>query len=187
MNRLSRHRFVPPLIYVALNLALAVNAEPSAEDAAPNQSPPPELERIASAVGVWDITASYRSNPNARIFDGGGVETIRLSPNGHFFISDEHILSPDGWKNELIITTWNQSKKEYRLLHVNNAGDIVEASMVVLGNTRTVLFYSRFEDRLIRNEMTVEFVSDSEYKFRSVCTDQEKAWVFCEGVGKKRK
>jgi hypothetical protein len=187
MKRLSVHRFVLPLICVTLNLTSVLNAEVPAESEAPDQSPPPELERISSAVGVWDITASYRSTPDARLFNGRCVETIRLSPNGRFFISDEHILSPDGWKNELVITTWNQAKKEYRLLHVNNAGDTVEASMVVQGNTRTVLFYSRFERRLVRNEMTVEFVSDAEYKFRSVCTDREKTWIFCEGIGKKRK
>jgi hypothetical protein len=145
----SRRRFVLPLIYVALNLGLVLNAETSGEDATPNQSLPPELERIASAIGIWDTTTSYRSTPDASIFKGCGVHTIRLSTNGQFLISDEHNLSPDGWKNELVITTWNQFKKEYRLLHIDSAGDTVEASMVVQGNTRIVLFYSRYDSALL--------------------------------------
>jgi hypothetical protein len=164
-----------------------LNAETPAESAAADQSPPPELKRLSSVVGVWDITASYRASPDAPPFNGRGLETIAWSPNSQFLISDEHILSPDGWKNELVITAWNRVKKEYRLLHVTTAGEVLEASMVVQGNTRTFLFYSPFEGRLVRNEMTVELVSDTEYRFRSVCTDREKTWIFCEGVGKKRK
>jgi hypothetical protein len=187
MDCLIRVHLVLLLVYVGLSRAAALSAQTSAEVAARDQEPPQELEQLASGVGVWDIISSYRPTPDAPVFNGRGVETVHLSPNGQFFVTDTHMLSPDGWKNELVITAWNQRKKEYWLLHVDNTGQTLEASMEVHGNTRTVLFYSHLGDRLVRNEMTVEFVSDVEYRFRSVCTDRDKTWVFCEGVGKKRK
>jgi len=173
------------MICLILSLSWALIVETPAEDAP--QRPAPELERLAFMVGVWDTTASYRSTPDAPIFEGRSVETVRWSPNKQFLISDQRALTPDGWKNQLVITIWNPVKKEYKLVDLISTGEVVEATMLIEGNIRKILFYSPFEDRFIRNEVTVEWVSDVEYQFRSECTDRERTWVFCEGISKKRK
>ena len=180
-------RFLIPLFSVLLSLTPTLKAGTPGEEAPSNQGPPVELQRLAAMIGIWDTKASYRSTPNASIVEGRSIETVRWSTNEHFVISDQHELTPNGWKDTLVITTWNPVKKEYKLINLTAAGEIVEATMMIEGNTRKILFYSPFENRLIRNEVTVEFVSDVEYKFRSECTDQEKTWVFCEGISKKRK
>ena len=146
----------------------------------------PEIEKIAFTVGVWDTTTKYRFTPDAPVLESTSVETVQWSPNRQFLISDQRGLMPAGPMNQLVITTWDPARKEYRLVVVMPDGKTTEAGMTVDGNHRSILRYSQVDDRLVRAEMTYDYSSQTEYTFREERTDKGKTWVFCEGVSRKR-
>ncbi|MGI8820273.1 MAG: hypothetical protein ACR2ID_05325 [Chthoniobacterales bacterium] len=88
--------------------------------------------------------------------------------------------------NQLVITTWDPTKKEYRLVTVMPGGKTSELGMAVEGSHRSLLYYAQVEGRLVRAEMTVDYSSQNEYSFREERTDQEKTWIYCEGTSRKR-
>lgn len=62
-----------------LNLSLALTGGAFGEDTLRSQGPPPELNRLASMVGVWDTTATYTLNPGAPTFTVRTVEGSLVS------------------------------------------------------------------------------------------------------------
>ena len=149
--------------------------------------PAPEIQKIAATVGVWDTTAKYRFTPDAPVFESKSVETVRLSSNRQFLISDERASMPTGWMNQLVITTWDPAKKKYRLVTVMPGGKTSEIEMAVEGSHRSLLYYAQIEGRPVRAEMIVDYSSQTEYKFREERTDQDKVWIYCEGTSRKRR
>jgi hypothetical protein len=146
----------------------------------------PEIEKIAATVGVWDTTATYRFTPDGTVFESKSVETVQRSPNRRFLISDQRGLMPEGWMNQLVITTWDTAKKEYKSVTVMPGGKTTEIGMTVEASHRSLLYYLPVEGRLVRAEMTADYTSEAECTFREKRTDQEKTWTFCEGTSRKR-
>src|ERR1700720_38943 len=70
-------------------------------------TPPPELQKLASSIGVWEITTKYRFTSDAKVFEANSVETVRWSPNKQFLIADQQGMMPEGWKDQIVITSWN--------------------------------------------------------------------------------
>lgn len=172
-------------ILVALGLCVLA-ARTSADSDAVESGPAPEIEKIAFTVGVWETTAKYRFTPEASVFESKSVETVQWSPNRQFLISDQRSWMPSGSMNQLVITTWDPARKEYRLVVVMPDGKVTEGGMTVEGDHSSVLYYPRVEGRLVRAEIMYDYSSHSEYTFREERTDQGKTWVFCEGTSRKR-
>ena len=155
------------------------------EEPPPAMSASAELRKLAGLVGVWESTAKYRFTPKGEIFDSKSVDVITWSPNQQYLITDQRGLTPEGWKNQLIITRWNPAKKEYALVLFPPDGEIVQPTMIIEGAIRKTLYYRSFGGRLIRSEITQEDISPTEYKFRCECTDEGASWVYCEGIARK--
>lgn len=185
MNRLTQRRLLW-LVSVTLMLVPTLKVATAARDALSNDSPPLELKRFASTVGIWDTITRSKDSPDAPPSERRSVETVRWSANHQFLITDQSGLTPSGRKNRLVITTWNASDREYKLIEVSPIGKTVEMTMLVDGNIRHVLSYRPLDGRLIRTELTVEIVSASESKFRWECTDEGNTWICGEGTSRKR-
>jgi hypothetical protein len=173
------------LSVISLSLLVTLNAK-NAGEGLRSKDVPAELSRIAWTIGVWDTDTSYRRAREAPTFQAHSVQTVVWSPNRQFILTDERGLMPDGWKNNLIITTWNPVSKDYRLAEIGLTGEIGALSMVIDGDQQSILYYRPFEGRLIRFELKRTRISDTEYIFRCECTDGGTTWVCREGKAKKR-
>lgn len=143
-----------------------LNADATKTGAPLSQGPPPELLHLSSMVGVWDTTTAYRFTPDMPRFDSEGVATVRWSDSRQFLISDQWGLMPDGWKNMLEIITWVPQAGQYRVTELYQTGEVVELTMVVEGNLRKIVRNRSLDGRIIRSDLTVDQVSDSEFTFR---------------------
>src|SRR5205807_865708 len=155
-------------------------------DATPQSVPPPELQRLASMVGVWDTKASCRFTPDGPTFEGQSVEIVSWSANHYFLITDQWGLLPEGWRNKLVIIGWNPIKKEYDLTDLSPNGESGKLVMTIEGNVQTILSYRQIADHTVRAELTIEGISPVETRFHCKCTDGERSWLFSEGTSKKR-
>jgi hypothetical protein len=94
-------------------------------------------------------------------------------------------MMPEGWQDQIVITSWNSAVREYKLTVLTPSGEPSQASMLIEGNTRKILFYRPFHNRLIRTEIISENISSSEYRTRCECADEGRTWTFSEANSKK--
>ncbi len=162
-----------------------ISFSPAEETSAPIEVPP-ELQRLAFEVGVWDTKAKYTVTPDAKTFESRSTETVHWSSDRQFLISEIRGLMPDGWKSKLLITTWSPVEKIYKMTDVSPSGEVAEWTMTVEGNTHTILHYRPVNGRLVRTELKADYTSLAAYNFRCECTDEGKTWTCCEGSSNKR-
>jgi len=156
-------------------------------EAGPTPTPSPELQRLASSVGVWNTTQKYWSTPGAAVFESSGTERVRWSEDRQYLISEQSGLTPTGWTSRVTITSWNPADRQIHVIEVSPGGSILDLILWFEGDVVKVLGYRRFGDRLIRAEFTTEHISAGEFRFYTDCTDQEKRWVCTDGVSKRAK
>src|SRR5438477_5135155 len=101
-------------------------------------APPPELEPLTHMIGVWETTAKCRFSPDAPIFEGKSTESAYWSESHQFVISDKRGLTPEGWINQLQITTWDPIKKRFQIIELTPGGNPSEMAMIIEGNVANV-------------------------------------------------
>ncbi|CAA9217765.1 MAG: hypothetical protein AVDCRST_MAG42-348 [uncultured Chthoniobacterales bacterium] len=175
------------IIFTILTAILLQAPAIFAEDAGAEAKPPPELERFASMIGVWDTVTSYRFSPDAAIYEERSVETIQWSVNRQFMISDQLAERAEQPNNKLVITSWDSTNKEYKMVDLSPTGEVVNLSITFDGDIRRILYYPRVAGRLVRAELTIETTSPAESRFRCDFMDQGETWRFAEGISKKRR
>ena len=154
-------------------------------DGTPSPTPAPELERLASSVGVWDTTSRFRASPNSSPFESTSTYTVRWSESRQFLISDQRGMTPEGWTSRILVTSWNPVDRKIDVIEVSRGGSTVEMTLWFEGDIQKVLGYRHIGAQLVRTELTVEHMSPDACKFHTDCTDQGKTWVCSEGSSKR--
>ena len=149
--------------------------------------PPPELQRLASSVGVWNTTQKSWWSPGAAVFESTSTEKIRWSEDQQFLISEQSGLTLMGWTSRVVVTSWNPADKQIHVLEVSQGGATVNLILWFEGDVTKVLGHRQIRGHLVRTELTVEYTSPDSSKFHVDCLDGEHAWVCSEGVSKRVK
>ena len=137
-------------------------------------------------VGVWHTTQKYWStlgDATAR----ESTEKVRWPDDQQFLISEQSGLTPAGWISKVLIISWNVADRQIHVVEVSQGGASTDLTLWFEGDVEKVSGYSRFGERLVRTELTVEPTSPDEYKFHMDCLETERAWVCSEGVSKRAK
>jgi Protein of unknown function (DUF1579) len=159
----------------------------SGGEAPPDETPPPELQKLGTAVGLWKTTTQSRFSPDGTVVESTSIENVRWSDSRQFLVTEQRGSTPDGWISRICITSWNAADRQIHVIEVSPGGSITDSTLWFEGSIEKVLGYRRLQGRLFRTELTVEHTSPDEFTFHYDCLDQEKSWVCCEGKSRRSK